>query len=222
MTRKLSFVLGIVLLAITSRPVLAHHGGAAFDQTKQQTLQGTVTMLDFVNPHVVSLLLDQGVQHTLTYPNQFNLGASYKPIAPLLLTFGWTWERFHVYQQDLFVGDHGVTVVVPRNYKNGYTLRFGAEYQAIPKLKVRAGFLRDTSPSRPETLSPTLPDGDVWAVSVGAGYELMPGLEVNGGYFHAFYDTVSTPPGADAFPAIYDTRANIYALNVTWKMGAAK
>ena len=53
MTRKLSFVLGIVLLAITSRPVLAHHGGAAFDQTKQQTLQGTVTMLDFVNPHVV-------------------------------------------------------------------------------------------------------------------------------------------------------------------------
>ncbi len=171
---------------------------------------------------LVPNLLDQGVQHTLTYPNQFNLGASYKPIAPLLLTFGWTWERFHVYQQDLFVGDHGVTVVVPRNYKNGYTLRFGAEYQAIPKLKVRAGFLRDTSPSRPETLSPTLPDGDVWAVSVGAGYELMPGLEVNGGYFHAFYDTVSTPPGADAFPAIYDTRANIYALNVTWKMGAAK
>ena len=54
MTRKLSFVLGLVaVLLIGARPALAHHGGAAFDQTKQQTLQGTVTMLDFVNPHVV-------------------------------------------------------------------------------------------------------------------------------------------------------------------------
>jgi hypothetical protein len=54
MTRKLLFVLGIIaVLVIGARPALAHHGGAAFDQTKQQTLQGTVTMLDFVNPHVV-------------------------------------------------------------------------------------------------------------------------------------------------------------------------
>ena len=54
MTRKLLFALGIMaVLAIGARPALAHHGGAAFDQTKQQTLQGTVTMLDFVNPHVV-------------------------------------------------------------------------------------------------------------------------------------------------------------------------
>src|SRR5258705_3350256 len=53
MTRRLLFALGIIaVLVIGARPVLAHHGGAAFDQTKQQTLQGTVTMLDFVNPHV--------------------------------------------------------------------------------------------------------------------------------------------------------------------------
>ena len=54
MTRKLSFLLGIIaVLMIGARPALAHHGGAAFDQTKTQTLQGTVTQLDFVNPHVV-------------------------------------------------------------------------------------------------------------------------------------------------------------------------
>jgi hypothetical protein len=54
MTRKLLFVLGIIaVLVIASRPVLAHHGGAAFDQTSTKMLQGTVTQLDFVNPHVV-------------------------------------------------------------------------------------------------------------------------------------------------------------------------
>src|SRR5689334_23322655 len=54
MTRKLSFVLGIIAMAfMAARPALAHHGGAAFDQTKTEPLTGTVTQMDFVNPHVV-------------------------------------------------------------------------------------------------------------------------------------------------------------------------
>ena len=54
MTRKLMFVLGLIaVLAAGARPALAHHGGAAFDQSKQSTLVGTVTRMDFVNPHVV-------------------------------------------------------------------------------------------------------------------------------------------------------------------------
>ena len=47
-------VLGLLaLVAFGARPVLAHHGGAAFDQTKTTTVIGSVTQLDFVNPHVV-------------------------------------------------------------------------------------------------------------------------------------------------------------------------
>ncbi len=55
MTRKLSFLLGLiaVLIMIGAGPALAHHGGAAFDQGKTEKLEGTVTQLDFVNPHVV-------------------------------------------------------------------------------------------------------------------------------------------------------------------------
>jgi hypothetical protein len=54
MKRKLVFALGIVaVLFLANGPVLAHHGGAAFDQTKVEMLTGTVTQMDFVNPHVV-------------------------------------------------------------------------------------------------------------------------------------------------------------------------
>jgi len=54
MTRKLSFLLGLIaVLVIGAGPALAHHGGAAFDQSKTETLTGTVTQLDFANPHVV-------------------------------------------------------------------------------------------------------------------------------------------------------------------------
>jgi long-chain fatty acid transport protein len=165
-------------------------------------------------------LLDQGVTHTLTYPNQINLAAAYRVIAPLLLTFDWTWERFHVYKQDLFVGDRGVTVVVPRDYKNGYTLRVGAEYQVIPLLKLRAGALRDMAPSRPETISPTLPDADSTAVTVGVGLDLTRSLEISASYFHDWEDKM-TSVGGGAFPAQYDTRANIWALSISWKPGSA-
>jgi long-chain fatty acid transport protein len=129
--------------------------------------------------------------------------------------FGWTWERFHVYKEDVFVGDKGVTVIVPRDYKNGYTLRLGAEFEALPMLRARAGLLRDTAPSRPETYSPTLPDANSWALSLGVGYTVAPGIEVNAAYFHDWQEKVTTV-GTEAFPGMYSTRANIFALSATW------
>jgi len=47
-------VLGLaVALGSVSAPLLAHHGGAAFDQTQTMTFSGTVTELQFANPHVL-------------------------------------------------------------------------------------------------------------------------------------------------------------------------
>ena len=43
----------IVMVAFASAALLAHHGGAAFDQGKSVTLTGTVTELQFNNPHVL-------------------------------------------------------------------------------------------------------------------------------------------------------------------------
>ena len=68
----------------------------------------------------------------------------------------------------------------------------------------------------PQTLSPTLPDANVWAVSGGLGFEVVKGFEINAGYFHAFYDEAATV-GPEAFPGVYNTRANIYSLAIVWK-----
>ena len=53
MSRNHLFLLAFIAALTIAAPAVAHHGGAAFDQAKTQTLQGTVTQLDFVNPHVV-------------------------------------------------------------------------------------------------------------------------------------------------------------------------
>jgi hypothetical protein len=40
-----------MLIGVAPRPTLAHHGAAAYDMSKSITLDGTVTSLDWNNPH---------------------------------------------------------------------------------------------------------------------------------------------------------------------------
>ena len=192
-----------------------------FDYKHQgvQTLTGQAHGSN-IPPALQPRLLDQHVSHVLTYPNQVNLGAAYRVIEPVLLTFDWTWERFHVYKQDVFIGDRGVSVVVPRDYKNGFTLRVGTEVKVSPLLKLRAGLLRDTSPSRPETLSPTLPDANSTAVTFGVGFDPTPNLEISAAYFYDKEDSISTT-GNETFAGTYDTRSNIFAFSITYRPGTS-
>ena len=213
----LSYDLSAELQPIASVPFTI-----GFDYKHQgvQTLTGRAHGSN-IPPALQPRLLDQNVTHGLTYPNQLNLGAALRVIAPVLVTFDWTWERFHVYKQDLFVGDRGVTVVVPRDYKNGYTLRVGTEIKVLPLLKLRAGVLRDTAPTRPEKLSPTLPDSDSTAITFGVGIDPTPNLEISASYFHDWEDSTTTV-GTETFAGTYDTRANIFALSVVWRPGTSK
>ena len=72
------------MLSIASRPLVAHHGTAAFDTSTTVTLMGTMSDFQFVNPHVqlfFDVKNDNGeVEHwqaELTAPNK-------------LLRAGWT------------------------------------------------------------------------------------------------------------------------------------
>lgn len=60
------FLLGASLVAAAALPVYAHHSFAAeFDQTKQITLNGAVTKLEWMNPHIwlyLDVKADGGVQ----------------------------------------------------------------------------------------------------------------------------------------------------------------
>jgi hypothetical protein len=53
MTRNLFLILLAVIvgLFVSSGPMFAHHGTAAFDTQNVVTIKGTVTAFEFVNPH---------------------------------------------------------------------------------------------------------------------------------------------------------------------------
>lgn len=161
--------------------------------------------------------VDQSVTHQLTYPNVLNVGVAYRPpVKGLQLTGVFTLTRYKVYDSDLFLGDKGTKIDVPRQYDNGRTFRFGAEYDLDPKLTLRAGVMRDLSGLRTDTYSPTLPDGNSWSGAVGAGYKVTPDLSIAGTFFYALLDQVESS-GTAVMPGVYDTSVYIISLGVAWK-----
>jgi long-chain fatty acid transport protein len=195
---------------------------------KHQAIQNLTGTAHFdVPPTLQPLLQDQNVTHVLPYPSVLNVGVAYQAIPPLTLGFVYTFNHYSVYSEDAFIGDKPLPgpIVVPRDYGNGYTLRLGAEYLVTPRLAVRAGILRDISGMPKQdvngsltspTYSPTLPDSNSWAGSIGAGWSFAKNFTVSGTIFYAKMDEVSATPGTTAFQGRYDTDVFIYSLGLTY------
>jgi long-chain fatty acid transport protein len=179
-----------------------------------------------VPPAFQTLLHDQGVSHEVVVPSVFTIGAAYEAMPGLTLMANYEFEGWSIYHEDEFIGDSGFAVSVPRDYNNAHVIRAAGEYARpafMQQLTLRAGILRSISDQPPETISPSLTDASSWAVSIGAGYNVMPNLRLDVGYQHAFFDTV-TAMGDEAFPGSYDTNVDIFSVGVGWRseLGSGK
>lgn len=210
---KLSYELAIELTC----PRLPLTLGIDYKHQAVQELEGEAHFED-IPASFQGTLADQPATHTLTIPNFLNVGLAYRPIKPLLLTLGWTLDRYEVYVEDRFAGTAGTMpdVVVPRNYGNGQTWRLGAEWDQSDRLTLRAGVLRDLSGLKTDTYSPTLPDGDSWAFAAGAAWKFTPKLSVSGALFYALFDTVKVT-GTEAFQGEFEPSALIASVGVVWR-----
>jgi hypothetical protein len=89
MNRKAFGLAGIAATLLVA-PAFAHHAFAIFDSTKMTYIQGTVTQLELVNPHVwlhVAFLNDKGDVATWSFE-----GGSVLQLASL----GWSKDTFKV------------------------------------------------------------------------------------------------------------------------------
>jgi long-chain fatty acid transport protein len=164
-------------------------------------------------------LIDQAATHRLTFPNVFNAGLAYDVSRDLTLQAALTFFRFVVYKADDFVGDKNLTIHVPFDYTNSMTYRLGLEYGGlVPGLKLRLGAVRDLSPQRSSTVSPSLPDSSRWAFNFGAGYDLTPSLTVNAAVELARFDALAVQPSGDTLQGSYSTSATVASVGVAYQM----
>jgi long-chain fatty acid transport protein len=163
-------------------------------------------------------LPDQSVPHAFPVPNVAEVGAAWQATKDLLVTGTYTFERYVVYREDRFVGSAGTTVVVPRDYGNGYTVRAGAEYRLAPAIELRVGGERDVSGMHENLFDPSLPDASSWAASGGASWRFWRNMTVDAAFFYAWFDRVHAQSAP--FPGVYDIHAWIASVGLTWRSGA--
>ena len=158
---------------------------------------------------------DEGVHTSLTLPNLFALGGSYRVTQALKLALDLdytTWSSLGSLDLDFntLTPQH-----LKKNWRNTLSVRVGAEYAIGRCWNVRLGVGYDPSPSPSYTLSSSLPDADRELIGAGLGF--------HGGMFFAdlgyqfvYSNTRTTTP--PAFPATYHTIANLAALTLGFRM----
>ena len=165
---------------------------------------------------------DIGIPHTI------DVGVAGKPIDALTVSVDfistlWGDTQNLTLQLQSADGQTTQTTVIPRNWQNTYSVRFGAELDFLrlfparlknlwPKLRLGLGW--DQSPIPAETLDPSLPDSDRVLLAVGAslGYRGLGSIEL--GYLEAFLPpSVSANP--DLPPVTYYSGVHVFSISVS-------
>lgn len=130
-----------------------------------------------------SALANQGVKTSLTLPAQFVVGIAVRPVEMLNVRFDYWRTGWSVFDSTLvdFQGN-GRDAPLVLDYQNTNTYRLGAEYLAMEKLALRAGFSFNTAAEKDASVSPLLPEAERNYYTAGLGYRLPRGFGVDVGY----------------------------------------
>src|SRR5690349_2743280 len=78
--------------------------------------------------------------------------------------------------------------LLPQNWKDASTFRFGTSYKVLENLEARAGFALEETPIPASTLGPLIPGADYLSLTAGLGYKWR-SFNVDLGYMAVFYKT---------------------------------
>src|SRR5947209_16219384 len=166
-----------------------------------------------------------GFHTSIKFPPQLILGVSTKAIPRWTINADIEWEGWKTVGSIPKSFDGTASALNQRglrNWKNSYVFRLGAEYAATDRLALRGGFFYDQTPIPDNTFDPTIPNADLYALTIGAGYKWQ-ATSVDIAYLLGFYEkrainsSTIVPDnlaGTTTFGS-YSTTAQVLVLSVT-------
>ena len=179
---------------------------------------------DIPDPFREQLPPDGEISTSITLPQSFSFGVAYRPIPKLELELDGVWMGWSSFDRLEIELPDGTTTVSPRDYDDTLTIRFGAEYAALPMLDVRVGYVYDPTPVPGERLTAALPDIDRHVVTAGGSYHLTSNYGAHLGLVYVLPGSKTTAmddPFAPAYKGTYDVSALVLGLSLTGRFGAA-
>jgi long-chain fatty acid transport protein len=119
---------------------------------------------------------------TVSLPDVFGVGVSYRPMDKVALLGDFNWNRWSCYENIDFgfaANDESAAVAAyfpdtanPRDWEDAFAVRLGAEYQLKETQALRLGYLFDQEPIPDESIGPELPTNDRNGITLGYGITL--------------------------------------------------
>jgi long-chain fatty acid transport protein len=164
----------------------------------------------------------------ITLPDTFSLGVAIKPLEKLTIEidadrFGWSsYDALNIYYSNFSVAaaaaayPFGSAVpgaeLTPKNWKDVWAYRLGAQYRLTDTWDLRCGYAFDNSPVPDSTLAPDLPDADRHNFTVGFGYNQDWG-SIDAAYMYVLFKDRTVANSIQ--DGTYKSDVHLFGLNVT-------
>jgi len=150
-------------------------------------------------------------------PYQLGAGAAFRFTENLIAEFdyvqtGWSsYDKIIVSLNDAVDGN--TEMVMPKNYEDSYSVRFGLEYKVDASLALRAGYYWEKHTVPAEFVEPSMPDGSRHNYTIGFGYKIF-GISADGFYHISLQDDREITNSVHGFNGDYSGLATLYGLTL--------
>lgn len=167
-----------------------------FSYTTEQGYSPYEWQSEHANPNLPDYLQARNVEIDIDQPDILSLGVGFRPTPKLKLAFDYRWMGYN--DQEGIGGSGGVDEfqrLISIGWQDISIWMLGVEFQAGPKLVLRAGLNFNDSPIKPEL---TLNSGGTPSVfeehyTIGLGVDVSPNLQLNIGAYYTPPNKISGP-----------------------------
>ena len=205
--------------------------GAMWRSSVKLDFSGTGNF-DAPPPYRGQLPPDGAISAELKLPQQWTVGAAYRPIDELEIEADMVWTDWSAFRQlNIIVpanGGPGTQIIqTTEGYQNTFSVRVGGEYW-LPDLGLglRAGYIYDPTPVPTQYLTTQLPDVDRHDITLGATKAFLGNYDVSAAFLFVVPRTRATATGPEIDPPLYkgtfDVSAWVASLTVGGSFGTGR
>ena len=198
--------------------------GVSLRSEVEYNFEGTATT---TGSEVLAANFPKGdITATLVTPMNITGGVAAVVTDQIILSMDYQWVGWSSYDVLAVEFADYPDVSSPREYKDSYILRFGAQYQYNENFALLGGVYFDKMPVETELLNPSLPDSDRLGFSFGVNAQITEHFSLTGSYMflRGEQTTVSDSKvnyypitGSEAmFNGTYNSKANIFSLSLQY------
>ncbi|OFY50119.1 MAG: hypothetical protein A2W85_17880 [Bacteroidetes bacterium GWF2_41_31] len=156
----------------------------------------------------------------LPLPANLDFSISYQATEQLLLAFELDWVMWGTYKSlDFTFKEQGALLnsTNPREYKDTFIPRIGAQYSLNDQFQLRAGMYYDQSPTNEKYFTPETVSLNTFAYTLGLSYSPIEKLSIDVSFLQLFGQTAEKEYTPSNFKGTYQTIVYIPGIGVSFK-----